>query len=196
MAKKSRQAKGEDRIRVRATQSGLYGQLRETGAEFHIESEEDFHPSWMEHVDDEGLPVEDSPVLKAHKQRENDRVLRIHQQQREMERAGVPPVLPYPDEDAEHPGLSPTPGLKRTDDLGVYSRDGVLQKETTTGSPIVEPGAVGRPGQDQPDRPQPFDARHDAQQDLSQPHQLRDGTAKLPHVDDKKGTRAADKKAI
>lgn len=52
----------ESKIRVRAKAQGVYGIMREPGAEFHIEDENHFSGKWMEHVDETGKPVKDSPV--------------------------------------------------------------------------------------------------------------------------------------
>lgn len=56
----------ENKIRVRAKAPGIYGQMRDAGAEFHIEDENHFSGKWMEHVDEKGVPVEDSPVHKRY----------------------------------------------------------------------------------------------------------------------------------
>jgi hypothetical protein len=170
-------AKHHEQIRVRAKVQGLYGQLREPGAEFPLTDEAHFSGRWMEHVDEKGAPVKDSPLQEAYDDRQDyaqrrATAIALKQGAASISEREIDQLAP-PKRKRAHAA----PGVDASD-LGVYAEDGTLIREQQTGSPLVQRGAVGHPGQDDQSKPRAFDARHEIEQDFSQPHQLKDGTAK------------------
>lgn len=169
-------ANKNSQIRVRAKVQGLYGQLREPGAQFNLTDESHFSGRWMDHVDDDGKMIEDSPLLEAYENKQD------YAQRRAAAIAAKANASTISDAEIDQLAppkrkKAPPPGADASD-LGVYAEDGTLIQEQQTGSPLVQKGAVGRPGQDDKSKPNAFDARHEIEQDESEPHQLKDGTAK------------------
>lgn len=160
------------KIRVRAKAQGVYGHLKEPGAQFYIE-EAHFSGRWMEHVDDDGKPIKNSPVQKAYDDYEDDlKAYRAqvaeHQRRKDMGDVELPQRRT-----GKAKAVEPS-------DLGVYSEDGTLVQELSTGSPLVQKGAVGRPGQDDKSKPNAFDARHEAEQNYSRPKANKGGIKAVP----------------
>lgn len=165
-------SKHEKKIRVRAKVQGHYGQLREPGAEFHLTDDADFSGRWMEHVDEEGKPIEDSPLQEKYEDKKD------YDQRRAAAIAikdGATSISEKEINDLAPPKRKKKSGTGAdASDEGVYDQDGNLVQEQQTGSPLVQKGAVGHPGQDDKSKPNAFDARHEIQGDMSQPHQLKD----------------------